>query len=294
MVFVLPTDREVAELDNYQKDFCREIATPIKNIYLSGNLTSKTLSERVGGVSEQTWSGYGQPSYTHSRSLHLIAILSWLTGVGMSGVYVGNKMSRMYREFSASLVRVSVLANQMIPSDFYNYIDRVLVGVSIPAKQRYSLQCMLNELDLSHPSLVAPSHIDSEVFADSYYRSVAKTLRDFRAVIGANQRDMARYLGVSRERYVNFENGSTASVPLECAVRLKFAFKLGNTVQFVSEMNEYSGFVECRNIHQQVENILVGILSCATRLQKRKMVEMAECLVGYTKSAAVLRGVGRG
>ena len=126
MGITIPSEREILALNQYQRDFSNKIAIPIKNIYEAGRLTPKLLAKRVIGVSESTWAGYRQPSYKHSRALHLCAILSWISGVSMNAFYFGNRMVNLYRDFNSSLVKLSVHCNQMEPHDFISFIERIL------------------------------------------------------------------------------------------------------------------------------------------------------------------------
>lgn len=287
----IPTEREVLALDKYQEQFSQAIAMPIKKLFEMSELTPKILAKRVTGVSEKTWSSYRQPSYKHSRSLHLCAILAWIGEVGMNAYYVGNKMLNIFSEFDAFLVSTSVYCHQMNNGDFRRFLVDVMRCLDLNEIETERLEKKSLAIDFNDVSIRAPATIDANKFAKSYYQSIAKPIRELRKKLSINQADMARYIGVSRDRYLDIEKGTGGSIPLECAVRLKVGFRLPDTAQFIAHMDDYPGFAKCRAQHQQVELILIELLKRANAIQKPIIAETAQNLAQYSKGVRAL-GVG--
>ena len=289
MEISIPTEREVIALEKYQEHFSQAIAMPIKKLFETAELTPKILAQRVKGVSEKTWSGYRQPSYKHSRSLHLCAILAWIGEVGMNAYYAGNKMLNIFSEFDAFLVSTSVYCHQMNAGDFQSFLADVMRCLELEPSEVEKIKNDTAGINLRDPEILAPDVIDAEVFANSYYKSITELIRSFRRNVGVSQADMARYLGISRDRYIDIEKGRSGAIPIECAVRLKIGFKLPDTVQFIAHMDEYPGFARSRELHQKVEWILIQILSRANEIQKQTVVEIAQHLAKYSKGVRTLQ-----
>lgn len=290
MNYTKPNFAQLCVLDKYQRQFAKDIATPIKDMYKIGGLTPKILEQRVQGVSRKTWESYGQPSFKSSRSIHLLAILCWISGVGIHALFFKNQLAaRQMEKFSAELVALTIYCNQMSQDDFRYFFTKVLCSMDMDSTQRKIILSNIISLDLTTLENQAPAVIDADLFGEAYYSSIGQMLRNFRKSIGETQKRMAYYMNIPIDRYARVEKGLTSTVPAELVLRFKMAFQLSDTVQFISKMMHYDGFVKCRQAQQEVENNLIIILQSASDNQTQYIVDMAKDMARYSRAGKMLQ-----
>lgn len=211
----------------------------------------------------------------------------------MNAVYFGTKMTSIYKDFNPYLIDLSIYCHRMRSSDFHYFLIRVLETVKLSPEIRNQIERRTKDLDTDNPSLKAPEIIDANAFAKSYYMAIGEILKRFRKSVAQTQKVMARCLGVSVDRYAKFESGTASHIPLEAAVRLKVGFKIPDTVQFITGMNEYNEFAKCRAMQQEIENTLMLLMRSMNQNQTAQVVVMARDMAGFSSASNNLKTISR-
>ncbi len=263
-LYLLPTTDELQHLDRFEVHFNRQMSHAIRWIYDIHGWNGVDIEKRIPGVKASVWQRYGQPGYKKSRSMHVIAALSWVTKVSMSALLYGDKIAQYWPGASREKIRLFIFSGMLEHDDFCFLVRKIVTLTNSHSTNITPQLSALESLtDKVSGSLLPPDHIDIGDFGEDYYRSIALMLQNFRRVNHFSITDMAIVLNVSDERYMKFENSDNPPkhLSLHLAARIKLAFKIPDTVPFVSEMSRYPGFAQTRNIHQLRELLLIDLLA---------------------------------
>ena len=262
--YSLPSAREIAVLDTYEIEFPRQIAFALRWIYDIHGWSGRDLESLIPGVKASVWQRYAQPAYQKSRSLHVVAALSWVSQVTMSAILYGDRIAQYWPGASRSKVELFIYSGLMGADEFRYFISKILhfiePGTVRQLRERWAA---LLEADTDEKAISAPHPLDITAFGRDYYLSVAHVLREFRKQNNLSLENMAMVLGVSDRRYASFENTDNPpqTMGLHLAARLKLAFHIPDTVPFLSMMKAFPGFANARAIQQQRELMLLQLFS---------------------------------
>lgn len=260
----LPSAEELQRLDDFEEEFPLQIARAIRWIYDIHDWNGEDVEKRIPGVKASVWQRYAQPAYTKSRSLHSIAALSWISQVSMSAILYGDRIARYWPDTTRNKIKIIIYSGLMGHEEFQYIMDKLLAispnKVDLNRDSLAYLEYFKSNYKYEH--VAAPAQLDIEAFARDYYRSIAVTLKTFRESRNMRVTDMAITMNISDAKYRKIENANPPPkvISLHLAARFKLAFKIPNTVPFVSDMRDFPGFALSRSLHQARELILLELL----------------------------------
>lgn len=259
----LPSAKELDALDKYEVEFPRQVAFALRWIYDMHRWSGVDLERKIPGVKASVWQRYAQPAYSKARSLHVVAALSWVSQVSMSAILYGDRIAQYWSGVSREKIELFIFSGLMGESEFDYFVKKIFnyfPQAEVECRNEFSVYLKsVSSFDQS-PHALLP--LDIEAFGRDYYRSIALTLRAFRATHGLSVEDMALVLNLSDVRYRAIENVDhpPKALSLHLAARLKLAFHIPDTVPFLSQMSLFPGFGRAREIHQAREILLINIL----------------------------------
>ncbi len=280
--YSLPTTDTLQQLDRYDEEFAAQIAFALRWIYSLLGWNGATLEKAIPGVKASVWQRYAQPAYPKSRSLHVVAALSWVSRVSMSAILYGDRIARYWPGVSRDLIEVFLYSGLMGKLEFHYFVERLLRDRPELAQFRRLSEAHFAEREPAHDNeYKAPEPLDIEAFGRDYYLSVAQMLTHFRTANGFSVADMAIALNISDSRYQKLEDVEQPpkAISLHLAARLKLAFKIPNTVEFLSHMRAYPGFSRARALQQDRELLLLALCEGLPEPQSAKLAKLAREIV---------------
>jgi transcriptional regulator with XRE-family HTH domain len=196
----------------------------------------------------------------------------------MSAILYGDRIARYWPDASTNKIKTIIYSGLMGHEEFQYIMDKLTAISSRNIElNRESLDYLEHfKSNYRHEEIVAPRELDIEAFAQDYYRSISVTLKNFRESREMSPMDMAITMNISDAKYQKIENANPPpkAVSLHLAARFKLAFKIPNTVPFVSDMQAFPGFALSRSLHQARELILLDLLK---GIDDQAVETIAEC-----------------
>jgi len=279
----LPSAEELQRLDDFEAEFPLQIAKAIRWIYDIHNWNGEDVEKRIPGVKASVWQRYAQPAYTKSRSLHAIAALSWISQVSMSAILYGDRIARYWPNTTRDKIKTIIYSGLMGHDEFQYLMEKLLriapKGVELNKESLEYLEYF--RANYKFEQVAAPAPLDIEAFAQDYHRSIANTLLTFREARKMTQTDMAITMNISDAKYRKIENANPPprAISLHLAARFKLAFKIPNTVPFVSNMSNFPGFTLSRSLQQARELLLLDLLK---DIDDQAVADIATCAKDLT------------
>lgn len=274
---------ELKGLDQYETEFPRQIAAALKWVYKVHGWGGKDVEKMIPGMKAELWRKYGQPSHPKNRSLHAVAALSWVSQVSMSAILYGDRIAQYWPTASREKIEIFIYAGLMGNNEFEYFVHQLMELECLPHSNKNAfLESLANIKVYPDARYLAPYPLDLEEFGADYYRSIAITIKAFRVSQGFSVSDMALGLNLSEKQYMAIENEDNPpkTLNLLLAPRLKLAFKIPNTVPFLSKMTKFHGFELARNIQQERELLLLSMLHNAVPQDLTVISQIAKQLAG--------------
>ena len=226
-----------------------------------------------------------QKAHTGTRPLHFVAAFSWVTMIPMTSFYLGTKIRESYRGMDELAVDALLCIGNMpyeqfhiVLSCIYLHLDQA--GKDAVDKLKTELTTEFGVIDAKFEKKhMPPDVIDLKKFAESYYYSVALTMKKLRIELNLSEQGMARVLGLSRYKYKVLEDPNDPQpLSLLIGARVKLPLKLKSHVNFTTEMTHYSEFNGFRKAQHFRDMLLVESLRHVPAHQKDYVVEMIKAI----------------
>ena len=189
--------------------------------------------------------------------------ICWVANISLAALLRGENIASYWEGASVHKITTAVILGKMSANDFYFCVNKILETISAENTIPYDITTELEELRLSsYDEHRPPTILDLNEFRKDQYRSIARSLFEFRNRIKKSSTYMARVLGVSEQEYMNIEDSENPPkfINMNTAVRFKLGFSVDNTASWLSYMDKYRGCFTSRAIHQRRETLIFEIL----------------------------------
>jgi hypothetical protein len=265
----LPNSEELNDFHLCKKQFNEECAAAFKWSYRLQGWTTKKLEKKISGIKASTWEAYGQQSYSKNRTVHVLALFSWLSQISERAIYHGNNIERYWNGLSLSVIECVTFACMLSRPQFKELLN-ILLGKIEPYLDEKNFKVLsdeietaLDELDLyTEDQYLIPNDIDIEVFKYDYYRSIAIALREWRVNNGLTDEIVAGVLGEKLAKYRDYENpDKVVPIAMYSIMRLKKGFQIKDTASFTKHMKAYPEINAARKIQQVREDAILSVIN---------------------------------
>jgi len=282
-------EKKVVELDDSFRNLNIDIVNSLSYVRRAQGITHVQLSERINGLSSSTLRHYLSPGYKANRPLHVVAAMSWLMMVPMTGLYHKFCQMKSYCGLSEDIVHALINVGHL-PSDAFatliqlisnlldkkNYEDFYSYTLEIEAIHGQSIDSILKNYSTFFP----PKVLDIDSFALDYYYSIAMTALEFRTQNHIPVAILARMIGLSISQYRQLEDpNNPVSLPVSLGYRVKYGFQLKTYAPFSSYMRIYKSFHQLR-VAQHVRELL--IINAISRLHLKKQKALSEIMINLS------------
>lgn len=239
-----------------------QIAIAMKQICESARIGRSEFESTFTGITYATWRNYLNPAYKNSRSVAVLAALSWYTGVSMNSFYLGEKLCA-FLGVSQEGLRLLTLISQLHDESF-EIACQMAFGLIDEDKKDVVRESYL-KARLLHREIAGicrfPRPLDLNSFSQDYKRSCAVGICRLQNKLGYSDAQMADILGVSQHRYIRLSDPEDElPIPVFVAVRFKVKFQLKETSFILDDMSEYPDFAHLRRFQDARDRIIRPLL----------------------------------
>lgn len=280
MTVHIPSDEEIQNMDVLLQDFEQLNVRAMLHIKKVQSWNDADFLARFGGVKPELIRRYMRPSYDRTRPIHFMAAFSWVTNVPATSFYLGSKIMESWRGMDEGAVNALVCIGSMPFDQFDILMNCLFLYLSDEGKEKVEAlkSQFLSDVDASgemERANAAPAVVDLDLFAESYYRSIAIITKNFRVENNITMGDMSRVLGLSRYQYAELENpNNPMTFSLTVGARIRLGFRLNSHVSFTSEMTHYPEFHVFRLLQERREHLLLESLRYVTEKSKPYVIEI--------------------
>lgn len=255
-----------------------QVAIAMKQICEGAKIGRSQFENAFTGITYATWRNYLNPSYKHSRSVAVLAALSWYTGISMNSFYLGDKLCA-FLGVSQEGLRLLTFIGQL-HGDSFEIACQLAFGL-IEEEKKETVRLTYLKTRLIHKELSEtcrfPYPLDVSAFSRDYKRSCARGICRLQQKIGYSDAQMAEVLGVSKHRYVRLSDPEDEMpIPLLVAVRFKVKFQLEETAFILDDMTDYPEFAHLRRFQDARDQVVRPLIE---NLTAEKTVRLRQALL---------------
>lgn len=271
------SDEELSHIAQMLEGYEQKVVEAMAYVKDAQGWSNDALASRFSNITPKLVGRYLQPAYTALRPLHFIAAFSWVTSIPMTSFWLGANIRESYRGMDQASVDALICIGNMPHDQFDVILKCIYFYLDDKAKQAVdqlatSLAPITSDMDALYE---APPVIDLDVFAKSYYRSLAKSSKAFRQAYNISKAQMARVLGLSTYKFNVLEDEDDPQpFSITIGARVKLGFKLSDHAGFSEDMEEYKEFHEFRKMQHARDMLLVESLRHLSDRHKPYVIEM--------------------
>ena len=288
----VPPLARIQELNDLEAKYERNAGFALKWIFKQQQWNGEKICQSIVGMSPSTWNQYTHPSYRKQRSLHAIACFCWLSQIPMTCLYLGSNLENRWPGLDRLTIQSIVHASPLSVESFKLLIvllKEQLAEQGIPVGEKATE--ILNELEgYETSSFLMPSVINIDEFKEDYHQAIGRQLKMFREERGLSADNVAYILNIAKRRYMQFENATSASIPLMLGIRLRFAFNLSDTTFLTQGMKKFEAFYLARKVQQLRETLLIELLRDVNDFEKQRFADLSSQLREFSFSKGRLSG----